>query len=40
MSEERARDHLAAGRIRLDGEVITEPSTPAPPGTRPIVAGQ
>jgi hypothetical protein len=40
ISEERARDHLAVGRIRLDGEVVTDPATPAPPGTRPVVTGQ
>lgn len=40
INEARARDHLAAARVRLDGEVVTDPSTPAPAGTRPVVTGQ
>lgn len=40
ISEDRARAHLEAGRVRLDGDVVTDPNTPAPPGTRPLLAGQ
>lgn len=29
-----ARAHLAAGRVTVDGEVVTDPRHPAPPATR------
>jgi hypothetical protein len=40
ISEDRARAHLVAGRVRLDGETVTDPGRPAPVGTRIVVAGQ
>lgn len=40
ISEQRARDHLEAGRVRLDGDTVTDPDAPAPPGTCIVVAGQ
>jgi hypothetical protein len=40
ITEQRARDHLEAGRVRLNGDVVSDPATPTPPGTRPVVAGQ
>jgi hypothetical protein len=30
LSDERIQWHLDAGTVRLDGEVVTDPSTPAP----------
>jgi hypothetical protein len=33
LSIERIEQHLAAGRVRLDGELVTDPYTPAPSGT-------
>lgn len=40
IDEARARDHLEAGRVRLDGETVTDPETPAPAGTRPVITSQ
>ena len=34
LSDERIADHLAAGRVHLDGEPITDLDTPAPDGSR------
>jgi hypothetical protein len=28
---------MAAGRVRIDGELVTDPYTPAPPGTRVVL---
>jgi len=33
LSIERIEQHLTAGRVRLDGQLVTDPYTPAPPGT-------
>jgi hypothetical protein len=30
LSDERIQWHLDAGTVRLDGEVVTDPTTPAP----------
>jgi hypothetical protein len=38
MSIERIEQHLAAGRVRLDGECVTDPYTPAPAGTHIALA--
>lgn len=37
LSEERIADHLAAGRVHLDGVQITDLDTPAPDGTRVVL---
>jgi hypothetical protein len=34
LSMERVERHLGAGRVELDGEVVTDPYRPAPRGTR------
>jgi hypothetical protein len=31
LTRERIEEHLAAGRIRVDGELVTDPYRPAPP---------
>ena len=33
LSIERIEQHLTAGLVRLDGQLVTDPHTPAPPGT-------
>jgi hypothetical protein len=38
LSLERIEQHLAAGRIELDGEVVTDPYRAAPPGTRIVLS--
>ena len=38
VSEDRARHHLAAGTVRVGGEEVTDPDTPAPHGA-PWVIG-
>ncbi len=38
MSEERARKHLDEGRVRVDGEIVTDPNHRG--GTRIVVTGQ
>jgi hypothetical protein len=38
LSIERIEQHLAAGRVRLDGERVTDPYTPAPAGTHIALA--
>ncbi len=38
VSEERARKHLAGGRVRVDGEVVTDPDHRG--GTRILITGQ
>ena len=32
LSAERIEQHMTAGRVRVDGEVVTDPDTPAPAG--------
>lgn len=34
LSLKRVEEHLTAGRVQLDGELVTDPYTPAPTGTR------
>jgi stalled ribosome rescue protein Dom34 len=33
LSIESVEQHLTAGRVRVDGQVVTHPDTPAPPRT-------
>lgn len=33
ISIERVKQHLTAERVRLNGQLVTDPYTPAPPGT-------
>jgi len=40
LSAERIEQHMTAGRVRVDGEVVTDPDTPAPAGTRVVVWGE
>jgi hypothetical protein len=37
LSDERIEQHMTAGRVRVDGELVTELSAPAPAGTRVVV---
>ncbi|WP_165965836.1 hypothetical protein [Pseudonocardia dioxanivorans] len=39
LSEESIERHHAAGRLRLDGEPVTDLDTPVPDGSRVLVAG-
>jgi hypothetical protein len=34
---ERIEEHLAAGRVRVDGELVTDPDRPAPPPARVVL---
>ena len=34
LSDERIEQHMTAGRVRVDGELVTDLDTPAPAGTR------
>jgi hypothetical protein len=34
LSAERIEQHMTAGRVRVDGELVTDLDTPAPTGTR------
>ncbi len=36
LSEDRARSHLAEGRVQVDGQVITDPDHPAAPPARVV----
>jgi hypothetical protein len=38
LSIQRIEQHLAAGRVRLDGQLVTDPYTPAPAGTHVVLA--
>jgi hypothetical protein len=40
MSEDRARQHLEAGVVLVDGEPASGPDQPAPPPARVMIAGQ
>ena len=40
LSDERIAEHLQAGRVRVDGELVTDLDTPAPAGTRVVVWGE
>ena len=37
LSDERIEQHLAAGRVRLDGELVTDPDVVAAPACTRIV---
>ena len=37
LSAERIEEHMTAGRLRVDGELVTELDAPAPAGTRVVV---
>ena len=37
LSQERIEQHLAAGRVRVDGEPVTDPDRPAPPPARVVL---
>ena len=37
IAAERVREHLAAGRVRVDGVTVTDPDTPAPPPARIVI---
>ena len=37
LSAERIEQHMTAGRVRVDGEPVTDLDTPAPAGTRVVV---
>ena len=37
LSDERIEQHMTAGRVRVDGEPVTDLDTPAPAGTRVVV---
>jgi hypothetical protein len=40
LSPERAEEHLRAGRVEVNGELVTDPYRPAPPPARLVlVAG-
>lgn len=39
LSADRAQEHLAAGLVRVDGEVAGGPDHPAPPPTRVVIDG-
>jgi hypothetical protein len=40
LSVERIEQHLAAGRVHVDGGSVTNPSAPAPAGTRVVLWGE
>jgi hypothetical protein len=40
IGDERIALHHAAGRLRLDGEPVTDLDQPAPPPTRVVIAGE
>jgi hypothetical protein len=37
LSDERIEQHLTAGRVLVDGELVTDLDAPAPTGTRVVV---
>ena len=37
LSAERITEHMTAGRVRVDGELVTDLDAPAPAGTRVVV---
>ena len=40
LSDSRVDEHMAAGRVRVDGEPVTDLDAPAPTGTRVVVWGE
>ena len=39
LSDSRIQEHMTAGRVRVDCELVTDLDTPAPTGTRVVVWG-
>lgn len=39
LSQERIEHHLTSGRVELDGQVVTDPYTPAPKPARIVLVG-
>ena len=37
LSDERIEQHMTAGRVRVDGELVTDLDAPAPAGTRVVI---
>ena len=37
LSDERTAQHMTAGRVRVNGELVTDLDAPAPAGTRVVV---
>ena len=37
LSQARIEQHLTAGRVRVDGELVTDPDRPAPPPARVVL---
>jgi hypothetical protein len=37
LSDARIAEHMSAGRVRVDGELVTNLNTPTPAGTRVVV---
>ena len=37
LSGARIEEHMAAGRVRVEGEPVTDLDTPAPAGTRVVI---
>jgi hypothetical protein len=37
LSEGRIAEHMTAGRVRVDGELVTDLDSPAPAGTRVVI---
>jgi hypothetical protein len=37
LSESRIEQHMSAGRVRVDGEHVSDLATPAPIGTRVVI---
>jgi hypothetical protein len=37
LSESRIVEHMTAGRVRVDGELVTDLGTPAPIGSRLVI---
>jgi hypothetical protein len=37
LSEARIEQHMTAERVRVDGELVTDLTTPAPAGTRIVI---
>ena len=37
LSDERIEEHISTGRVRVDGELVTDLDAPAPAGTRVVI---
>ena len=40
LSDSRIDEHMTAGRLRVDGELVTDLDTPAPPPARVVLWGE